>query len=46
MDISIRECCFDDIPTIISRLVADTGGSIVGRDAHVGSVFWMFGSLS
>jgi hypothetical protein len=43
---AIRECSFDDIPTCMTRLVAETGGSITGGAAQVGRVFWTWESRS
>ncbi|CAH0327366.1 hypothetical protein SRABI128_06032 [Microbacterium sp. Bi128] len=37
MDISMSECSDDVIPIFITRLVADSGCSITGGAAHVGS---------
>jgi hypothetical protein len=36
MDIAISDWSFDDMPIFMTRLVADSGGSITGGAAHVG----------
>ncbi len=36
MDMAIREWSLEDIPICMTRLVAETGGSITGGAAHVG----------
>src|SRR5215831_1671184 len=38
-DISIADTCFEDIPTIMARLVADSGGKMTGGCATLGNAY-------